>query len=395
MSNELEAGRIEVGQTYRETLVVDDRVVEEFASFSGDRNPIHIDAAEARSYGFTRSVAHGAILIAALSRIIGMKLPGPGAVWISQEVEWKKPVFVGDEIELLATVVSFSRAAGIIVLEVGARNGKGEKVMSGSGKVKIAERVSGKNEVDTMVKRTVLITGGSRGIGAEVARYLAGLGWSVAVNFRESQNAAEQLVNEINSRGGDAACFGADVADELSAKNIVGHVLDRWGRLDAVVHCATPPIKQNGITELAYSDIEEYLRVYVGGALTLMQAAVPGMQEREFGRFVFLGTAVLFGAPPAGWGAYNVAKSALEGLVKSSAVELGSMGITVNMVSPGLTVTDLTNDIPTRTKEVEARRNPMRRLAGERDSAALVSYLLSSEGSYMNGVNLPLTGGPV
>ena len=129
--------------------------------------------------------------------------------------------------------------------------------------------------------------------------------------------------------------------------------------------------------------------------MNAVHAAGPGMEQRKFGRFIFLGTAALSGTPPAGWAAYVSAKSALTGLIRCAASELGRLGITVNMVSPGLTVTDLTADIPQRAKAVEAHHNPMRRLATAEDTANAISFLLSDAAGYINGVNLPVTGGPV
>ena len=101
------------------------------------------------------------------------------------------------------------------------------------------------------------------------------------------------------------------------------------------------------------------------------------------------------GAPPAGWAAYLTAKQALWGLAKSMATEFGPSGITTNMVSPGLTVTDLTTNIPARAKEVEAHRSPMRRLATSQDTAELVSFLAGKPSGYINGANLPVSGGPL
>jgi 3-oxoacyl-[acyl-carrier protein] reductase len=119
------------------------------------------------------------------------------------------------------------------------------------------------------------------------------------------------------------------------------------------------------------------------------------MQERRFGRLIFLGTTYLFGAPPVKLAAYVAAKQGLWGLVRCLALELGPQQITANMLSPGMTVTDLTSDIPVRMKEAEARRVPLRRLALPQDVAGAVAFLASDAGGYISGVNLPLTGGPV
>ena len=176
---------------------------------------------------------------------------------------------------------------------------------------------------------------------------------------------------------------------------MIDSVFEAFGRIDVVVHGASPSVPPVGVLDLAYADIERYYKVYVGGALTLLARTVPRMTEHRFGRFIFMGTSFLFGVPPDGMAAYVAGKESLWGLVKALAGELGPKGITCNMVSPGVTVTDLTADLPARLKELHARKSPVRRLATTADSAAVVAFLASEAGGYVNGVNMPVTGGPV
>jgi 3-oxoacyl-[acyl-carrier protein] reductase len=183
--------------------------------------------------------------------------------------------------------------------------------------------------------------------------------------------------------------------DTNATKTMVNDVIGVFGRLDVVVHCAVPEIKSRNVVELDYSDLEEQLRLTLGGAVAIVSAAHKGMIERRFGRFIFLGTQAMSGIPPVGWTAYLTAKQAQWGLVRSLATELGPSGITTNMVSPGMTITDLTADIPTRAKEVEAHQSPMRRLATSQDTAELVAFLAGNGSGYINGSNLPVTGGPL
>jgi len=387
--------RFEVGQQLVESFIVDEGLVKQFADFSGDRNPIHLDSAVAREYGYPRSVAHGAILVAAISRMIGMKLPGPGGVWLRQVVEWKAPVFIGDKIELKLTVTTFSAATGVMELNFIAMNQKDDIIMEGSGFVKAAERIGKMASSVQEAARVVLVTGGGRGIGTSIVRRLAANDWITAINYLKNASGASNLAAEIRSFGGQAREFQGDVSDPDAVQRMVEKGIEIFGRIDAVVHCATPPIARYDLKDLTYMEMEPYLKTYIGGALALMAATVPGMRQRQFGRFVFLGTSALFGIPPIGWAAYVSAKSALAGLVCCAASELGPMGITVNMVSPGLTITDLTADISLRAKEVEAHRSPLRRLATPEDTANTVAFLLSEAAGYINGVNLPLTGGPI
>jgi len=242
--------------------------------------------------------------------------------------------------------------------------------------------------------KVALVTGGSRGIGAAIVRRLARAGYGIALNFRHDVKAAETVARECAETGAAVTPFAADVADPDAAAALARAVEARFGRLDVVVHGATSTLLDRPAVDLTYRDVEPFLRTYLGGALALVGAAAPGMQARGFGRLVFLGTGYLHGSPPPRMAAYLAAKHALWGLVRSLAVELGPHGITSNMVSPGLTITDLTAHVSLRAKEVEARTNPLRRLPSTEDTAELVCFLARPEAGYLNGVDVPLTGAP-
>lgn len=387
--------QISIGQIYRASFKIDSSIIERFAEFSGDQNPIHLDAQKAKTYGYPRQVAHGAILSAFLSQMIGTQIPGPGAVWMSQSVEWLKPVFVDDTITFIIKVKNVSIAASIVELDITVTNAKGEKVMQGQAKVKIAKQLTEKSVDRNKTQRVALVTGGARGIGAAIARRLALSGMVVAVNYCSSHQQAQTVVESISAAKGSAQAFAADLSDPAATTNMVDNIIDDFGRLDVIVHGASPAIRSANVVELNYSDFDKYLKVYLGGALSLASRATAKMKENGFGRFIFMGTSAIMDVPPVGWAAYLAAKESLWGLAKSMSVELGPSGITTNMVSPSLTVTDLTADIPIRVKEVEARRSPMRRLASVQDTAELVAFLASESAGYINGANLPLTGGPL
>lgn len=387
--------RFSKGQVFRKKFRVDSLLVEHFADLSGDRNPIHLDSDEARAYGYPRQVAHGAILVAMLSKMIGMEIPGPGAVWMSQSLDWVAPVLVGDEIELAVTVSHVSTGAGILILQVKATKQDGQAVLEGEGKVKVSEKLTGQTPSLPKEGRVALVTGGSRGIGAEIARRLSAEGFSVAINYRAAEREAERVADEIRASHGVARTFAADLGDPDGTARMIEEVSGAFGRLDVVVHGASPNLRKTKSTELRYEDAEFYLRVYLGGAIALAAGASPGMIERKFGRFIFIGTSAILGMPPADMAAYVVAKESLWGFVKCLAIDLGRAGITCNMISPGMTVTDLVADVPVRLKEVEAQRNPMRRLAKASDTAELAAFLASDAAGYVNGVNLPVTGGAV
>jgi len=380
------------GLRFEQRVELTPQVVRAFADFSGDVNPIHLDTTAANTFGYARPIAHGAILVSALSRLIGMEVPGPGAVWMSQSMEWLQPVFVGDSVDLVVTVDSVSHAARLLHLSVVATS-LDVQVMKGQAVVKIADKTE-TAAAAAPTTRVALITGAGRGIGAATARALAAAGWTVAVNYRQSADAAADLVAEIVNSGGTARAFRADISDPAQMASLVRDAESMFGRVDCFVHNATPAIQSVKVESASLDECLPYLVAYSGAALAGVRALVPGMRERGFGRLIFMGSSAMYGIPPAGWAPYVMAKESLWGLVKAMAGELGPSRITANMVSPGLTVTELTDGVPARAKEVEARRSPMRRLATPGDTAALITFLASDAAGFINGAHLPVTGGP-
>ena len=136
--------RLKVGDAASCEFVVDERTVAAFAELSADDNPLHMDEQVARAHGFPRKVAHGMLALSAISRLIGTQLPGPGSLWISQELKFPAPVLVGDALRAQVTVEQVSTAVGIVKLRTEVRSkDAGTVVLTGFAMVKIPRRDSG------------------------------------------------------------------------------------------------------------------------------------------------------------------------------------------------------------------------------------------------------------
>jgi 3-oxoacyl-[acyl-carrier protein] reductase len=241
---------------------------------------------------------------------------------------------------------------------------------------------------------TVLVTGGSRGIGRAVAEALSGAGARVAVNYRSDEASANGLVHELRDGGGEAMALAGDVSDPKEARQLVRDVVAAWGRLDAVVVNA-------GIweeDEAGRGDLDVWdrtLAVNVRGAFLVADAAVPRLVESK-GSIVFVSsTAGQRGE--ARHSAYAASKGALISYTKSLAAELGPRGVRVNCVAPGWVETDLTADAlgdPAARREIEAAI-PLRRVASPRDIAGPVLFLLSELARHVQGEILNVNGGSV
>ena len=135
MTNTLDLTRCKPGDQAFLDVELDEAFVEAFATYSGDRNPLHVDAKYAETTRFKRRVAHGMSYAAMFSQLIGMKLPGPGALWMGQSFRFARPAFLGDKIRLSVEVAAISESARTVTLDCRAVNQLGEKIMTGTGEV--------------------------------------------------------------------------------------------------------------------------------------------------------------------------------------------------------------------------------------------------------------------
>ena len=382
---------LQEGESIRWNHLVTDEELSAFAQLSGDVNPLHQDDQFAQRYGFRGRVVHGMLLAAYLSRVVGTTFPGPGALWLSQTMRFLQPVYVGDTIEIAIRVIHKSESLGTLVLETSIFNQHQETVMTGEGKVMVLTQ----SKPVPWEQMVVLVTGASRGIGAGIAEGLAKQGARVVVNYNQGRQAADAVVSAIEAAGGKAAAVQADIATVSGATALADSALGIFGRVDVLVNNATPPILRKPFLELEWEEVDNYWRTYVQSAFTLAQRLIPGMKERQFGRFVNIVTSAIWGTPPQDLAGYVSAKSALWGLTKAMAVELAPFGITVNAISPSAVMTQQWEDMSDSRRRGLALRIPMRRLAAPNEVAQTVLFLLGEGGNYLTGVNLPVAGGEV
>jgi 3-oxoacyl-[acyl-carrier protein] reductase len=384
--------RIVTGQraSVREHLSVEK--VAAFAQLTGDDNPIHLSEAAARRVGETRPIAHGGLLIGMLSRLIGTTLPGPGSIWFEQQLEFLAPVRVGDEVELTAEVVHVSTAVRAVVLDVNAQTAGGALVLRGRVKVRVPQPVGEGADHMEQHEKVALVTGGSRGLGRAVAEELGRRGTRVVVGYRVDEDGAKASVAAIQNAGGQATPTAADVATEDGAKRAVDACIDTYGRLDIIVHAATPPVRPQVYLDTGRIEFRAYFDTYVLGLHELVCRAAPGMKDRRYGRIVAISSSATAEVPPK-LAAYVTAKHALLGLCRAQAAELGPWNITVNAVSPSMLVSDYAADVGLAAREIVARKTPLRRLGDPAEVARVVGFLVSDDAAFISGANLPVTGG--
>jgi len=246
---------------------------------------------------------------------------------------------------------------------------------------------------------TVLVTGASSGIGRATAIAFGGEGANVALTYRANRSGAKETAERVGAVGGEAMVVPLDLAEEGSIRAAVDAVVGRWGGIDVLVANAVewgapaPPWNPPLFEELPSEQWQRMLRTSVDGAFHTVQAVLPSMRERGWGRIVMLSSgSVEYGMP--GGGAYGAAKAALHGLGRSLARELGPGGILVNVVMPGLVVTERNlKAIPEQVRDTVATESPSGRLSVPEDVAAAIVFLASKANGNTTGEILRVAGG--
>jgi 3-oxoacyl-[acyl-carrier protein] reductase len=388
-------GEIAVGFTRSLTHTLTEDDVTRFAELTGDFNPMHVDPAFARRTSLGRPIVHGMLSASFISTMIGMLLPGPGALWVAQTLEFLQPAYVGDTLTVTATVKQKSAGTRLLVLDMTIINGFGHELLRGEATVRLLEVRPDSQEggMSDRKSKVVLITGGSRGIGAATVRRLVAADHSVVVNYLNAETEARRLVDEVRKAGGQVIAVRGDVSNEADVEGIFRAAEEAFAPVDAVVHCAAPTPIPQPFEDLQFDTLVRQFDVQVRGAFLCAKRALPAMVKAQTGSLVLVGSIFAEGTPPPQQAAYVVAKAALAALARSLAVEYGPKGVRVNVVAPGMTQTDMLAHIPEKTKALARMNTPLRRLGDPNDVAEVVAFLVGPGSRHVSGETIRVCGG--
>ena len=243
-----------------------------------------------------------------------------------------------------------------------------------------------------MTKRNALITGGARGIGAAISKELASAGNRVFINYVNSVDIANKLALEITEAGGEAYPLQADVRDEEQIEKMCSHIISEYGSLDILVSNANMNFTPKPFLEQTWEEFSQKLNDEVRASYVTARYAALNMKENKFGRLIFI-SSTLSEAPAPTFIAHGTAKGALDSMNKYLAQELGPLGITVNIVAPGLVLTEATQQAPEEFKEYIRSMTPTQKIGVPEDVAHTVKFLASDESSHITGTYIPVCGG--
>ena len=243
----------------------------------------------------------------------------------------------------------------------------------------------------TLDNKTILITGGSKGIGRATAIKMAKKGMRIAINYNSSKEEAQLTAEEVIKLGGEAIILKADVADEDQVHEMVGIVLNKWKTVDILVNNAGI-IKDSLLLGMSIDDWDRVINVDLRGTFLCTRELIRGMIRQKWGRVINVGSVVGIRGN-AGQTNYSAAKAGVIVFTKALAKEVAARNITVNTITPGYIATDVVAVLKQSLKNTILSRIPQQKFGEANDIAEMITFLASDEASYITGQVISVDGG--
>ena len=242
-------------------------------------------------------------------------------------------------------------------------------------------------------KKTVFVTGGSRGIGKEVALKFAENGYDVILNYVSDKTDVDGLTKELKDKGAESLILKADVSNVEEVENVVKQAIEKFGKIDVLVNNAGIT-KDNLLMRMSEEEFDKVLEINLKGTFIVTKAVTKYMMKKRQGAIINL-SSVVGVAGNAGQCNYSASKAGIIGFTKSVAKELASRNIRANAVAPGFIATDMTEVLPDAVKENIHNQIPLKRMGTAKEVAELIYFLGSDASSYITGQVINIDGGMV
>ena len=242
-------------------------------------------------------------------------------------------------------------------------------------------------------RKTVLVTGASRGIGKEVALKYAENGYDVIINYVSDKTDVGALENEFKEKGVDCLILKADVSKQEEVQELVEKAIEKFGKIDVLVNNAGIT-KDNLLMRMSEEEFDKVLEINLKGTFLVTKAVTKYMMKKRTGSIINL-SSVVGVVGNAGQCNYSASKAGIIGFTKSIAKELASRNIRANAVAPGFIETDMTSVLPDNLKESIHNQIPLKRMGNAKEVAELIYFLGSEKSSYITGQVINIDGGMV
>ena len=243
------------------------------------------------------------------------------------------------------------------------------------------------------MKKTVLITGSSRGIGRAIALKLAENNYNIVINYKERKDKANEVIGLVRSKGRDCIAIRADVSDFSQVQNMFDEIFDRFGKVDILINNAGISV-YGLVQDITIDDWHNVYGTNVNGMFYCTKLASPKMISQKYGRIVNISS--MWGIVGASCESlYASTKGAINSFTKSIAKEFAPSGITANVVAPGVVLTDMLDQLGEDALEVVREETPLGRHSKPEEIADVVEFLLSNKGDFFTGQIISPNGGLV
>ena len=402
--------KIKIGDKAEVHHKITEKDINKFINLTGDKNKIHYDKKYANKTYLKKPVAHGMLGASFISTLIGTKLPGDGAIWFSQNLDFLRPVRVNDKIKVKAKVIYKNITNQILKLSIIVENQFKQSVISGEISVKATDKNYHKErfkiEKEKKIKKKrkfsflkskkqfALVLGSTGGIGEATCIQLAKDGYNIILHYNKNKSKVKKIQNKIKRYKRSSVIIQSNLFSEKSLKKMFLILDSKKIFISTFINCASIDVPNIKFENQIWANFEKHYNLNIKSNLFIIKKLLPNMKKFNNGKIVLISTQYTEDSKRE-LSYYITSKSALEGFAKSFAKEYAHLGIRVNIVSPGMTDTNLISNISIKDRMLIAATTPMKRLTYPEDVANAISFLVSEKSKFMTGTTLRVNGGQI
>ena len=377
---------------YVKKIKISKKLISKFKSITKDKNPIHSNMKIANQYGYKKPIVYGLLSASFLSSIIGNDVPGPGSVWLDTNIQFVNPVYENDQITINSRILKISKGSSLINLESVAKNQYDELVFSSISTIKASKSFINKNlkkKIDNIKSKkkikkisSILLIGASSKIIDEL--------------LKKTLNKYEKFIfiyhkNKPKIKNKKFKFFKFNFTKTNNVTSLKKFLEKNNCKIDAIVATASEKLIFKNFFDVKREEIINNINIQTIGVYEILKSIKDLIIESK-PTIVLLGSEVLSSKPPKKMLSYIIGKFSLLGFFKVLSEELGSEGIRVNMISPGI-VDELSNSFPEISKEMFKVNSSLVKLVKVNDIVNIINFLISKKSRNITGQNIRVNSG--